>query len=116
MSNFKNQLKMDSLKEKFAECETLFSGLPTEITQGNEALECLCGSKDDWEAARCYIMDYAKAENVVALKSWCLHYIAILKYIAEYTNTASVIAQKLDARLSDFIVEGQKKLNQLKNK
>ena len=107
---------MHRLKEKFAEVESLFNGLPDTIQTANETLDVLCNSNDDFEAARDYIKAYADKGNVAALKSWALHYIKILEYLSNDTNVAAVVAEKLDDKLDCFIKEGRKKLKELEFK
>lgn len=107
---------MHRIKEKFAEVEALFNGLPTIIQTANDTLDVLCGSKDDFEAARSYINNYADKGNVSALKIWSLHYIKILEYLSNDTNVAAVVAEKLDDKLDCFIKEGRKKLKELEFK
>ena len=107
---------MHRLKEKFAEVESLFNGLPDTIQTANETLDVLCNSNDAFEAARDYIKAYADNGNVAALKSWALHYIKILEYLSNDTNVAAVVAEKLDDKLDCFIKEGRKKLKELEFK
>lgn len=107
---------MHRLSEKFAEVESLFNGLPDVIQTANDALEVLCHTNDDFEAARCYIKSYAENNNVAALKSWALHYIKILEYLSYDTGVAAVVAEKLDDKLDCFIKEGRKKLKELEFK
>lgn len=104
---------MHRLSEKFAEVEALFNGLPEPIQTANDTLDILCNSKDDFEAARSYIKNYAEMGNVAALKSWALHYIKILEYLSNDTGVAAVVAEKLDDKLDCFIKEGRKKLKEL---
>lgn len=107
---------MHRLSEKFAEVEALFNGLPDIIQTANETLDVLCNSKDDFEAARSYINNYADKGNVSALKIWALHYIKILEYLSNDTGVAAVVAEKLSDRLDGFIKEGRKKLKELEFK